>query len=81
MKAHKAAGKPMRHFHVMMDSQWEYFQQLAESGAVEQLPKFYQDIFVEVFDRRRNFLTVYRKDIYRLDADNGTYTSKHYCAK
>jgi len=78
VEAHQSAGRPMRHFHVMMDSQWQYFRELAEIGAVDMLPNFYQDMFIEVFDRRYNFLTVYRKDVYHLDANNGTFTSKYH---
>ena len=72
--SHLSSGFPMRHFHTMLETQWDYYPRLARLGETETLPKMYEDIFKEVFERRYNFLTEYRGDVYKVNGVDGSYT-------
>jgi len=62
IEEHRKCGKPLRHFHVLLDTQWKYCRQLSNLGLTGNLPDFYEEIFEEVFERRYHNLTSYRKD-------------------
>ena len=73
--AHLETGKQYKHFHRVMDVQWQYCRDLARLANLKELPLSYEAMFDEVYERRCNFLLGYRNDVYEFTS-NGGYTRK-----
>ena len=68
-----AKGIPLRHFHKMGTSQWDYNRSLCKLANLEPLPLAVENLYNAVHERRRHHLTSYKKDVYRLSQSGEAY--------
>ena len=64
---------PMRHFHKMGNSQWDYNRSLCKLANLTPIPLKVENLYNAVHERRRHHLTTYKKDIYRLSENAKVY--------
>ena len=66
-------GIPLRHFHKMGTTQWDYNRSLCKLANLNPLRMAVETLYNDVHERRRHHLTSYKKDIYELLTNSDEY--------
>ena len=62
LKELKEQGRLLRHYHKMGPLQWAYNKMLARLAGVSEIPKFVENLYKDVHERRTKFLMYYKND-------------------
>jgi len=66
-------GMPDKYFHKMGSLQWQYHSDLARLGNIQPLSQTIENLYEAVYKRRMSNLPDYKKDIYKLEGEDGGF--------